>query len=385
MSERRRPILNFSAGPAMMPEAVLEQIREDVWDIGGTGIGILETSHRSPFFDEHLEGCIAAVRTAGSVPDDFEILFLQGGATMHFALLPINFVPPGKHADYLSTGVWSRKTLIEARAAHVAGLAGEARCAFDGAPSQYDHVPAADECAFSSDAQYIHYCSNNTVYGTMFKDPPQSPRGVRVLCDSGSEVFSRPIPWNKVDCVYACVQKNLGVAGTVLMMIRKDFLHTARADLPPILSYMAHAKEGSRLNTPATFGIHVTGLMCRWVTQQGGPEAMWSRALERSTAVYNVVDESHGFYRGIARAFCRSHVNPVFHLPSPALEKLFIDEAAELNMVGLSGHRETGGIRTSMYNPFPVEGAHMLAQFMTDFARRHAAHIDAASALSASS
>lgn len=367
----QRPILNFSAGPAMLPESVLRQIQSDIWDVGGSGFGILEQSHRDPYWDRRIEECDASVRAAGSVPDDFEVIFLQGGATLHFAMLPLNFVPPGSHADYLSTGVWARKTLHEAQAAHHAGIAGEARCAFDGTSCHYDHVPTDKECAFSREAKYLHYCSNNTVYGTLFADPPAAPAGVRVICDSGSEIFSRPIPWDRVDCVYACVQKNLGVAGTVLLIMRKSFLDTARRDLPSIMSYIEHAKAGSRLNTPATFGIHVTGLMCDWVVNEGGPTVLWKRALERSGAVYDAIDSSEGFYRGLSRSECRSHLNPVFHLPSEELRQAFLDDARARHMVGLSGHRETGGVRASMYNPFPVDGAHALADFMRTFARTH--------------
>lgn len=371
-STLQRPLLNFSAGPAMMPEQVLRQIQSDIWDVAGTGIGILETSHRGAYWDRRIAECVASVRAAGRVPEDFEILFVQGGATMHFALLPMNFCPPGTSADYLSTGVWARKTLHEARAAHEAGFAGEARCAFDGASCGYDHVPSAEECAFNAEARFLHYCSNNTVYGTLFAEPPAAPSGVRIICDSGSEMFSRPIPWDRVDCVYACVQKNLGVAGTVLVIMRKSFLETARRDLPPILSYLEHAREGSRLNTPATFGIHVTGLMCDWLVSQGGSAEMWKRAQERSGAVYAAIDSSDGFYRGLAKQCCCSHLNPVFFLPTDDLHKTFLGEATLAGLVGLAGHRETGGVRASMYNPFPVAGAHRLAEFMRSFARANA-------------
>lgn len=355
-----RGVLNFSAGPAVLPESVLRQARHDLWDIAGSGIGILEHSHRGPVFDRVIEEAEADCRRLAGVGDDFAVLFLQGGASLQFAMIPANFLADGATAEYAITGVWAKK------AAEAAALYGTVHIPFDGKGSGYDHTPARSEMTAAPDAAYFHYCSNNTIYGTRWQAPPVSDHPL--VADTSSEMFSRRYDFARHAIIYAGAQKNLGPAGVTLVIIRRDLLDRAVRKLPPMLSYAVHAKDGSRHNTPPTFGIYLMGLVFRWIEAQGGLDAVERRNEEKAAVLYRAIDESGGFYRGVARPDCRSTMNVTFRTPSPALDDRFAEEAATHGMDGLKGHRSAGGLRASIYNAFPASGCATLAQFMRAFA-----------------
>jgi phosphoserine aminotransferase len=358
-------ILNFSAGPAVLPEEVLKQAQQDIWNIAGSGIGIMEHSHRGPVFDRVIEEAEADCRRIANIPDEYHVLFLQGGATLQFAMVPMNFLPPPPEgvADYADTGVWTTKAIKEAR------LFGNVNVCFEGGKHNYDHIPADSELTLSPRAAYFHYCSNNTIYGTEYRHVPaaRSP----IVCDASSNIFSKPLDIAKHALIYAGAQKNLGPSGVVLVIIRKDFCDKARGGLATMISYGPQAKEGSRLNTPPAFGIYIMGQVFKWILRNGGLEGMARRNADKARQIYDAIDQSGGFYRGVARPDSRSLMNITFRLPSEDLEKKFVGDAEALGMDGLKGHRSAGGIRASVYNAFPPEGCRTLAQFMKDFATRN--------------
>lgn len=358
-------IFNFSAGPAVLPEPVLKQAQQDLWSIAGSGIGILEHSHRGPVFDKVIEEAEADCRTLAGISDDYAVLFLQGGATMQFAMIPMNFLPAGKTADYPDTGVWTTKAIKEAK------LIGNVNVAFEGKASKYDHVPSDAEIKQTPapGAAYLHYCSNNTIYGTQYKQPPKT--SAPLIADSSSDMFSRPIDISKHALIYAGAQKNLGPSGTVLVIIHKEFARTAKQGLPTMLSYQPHMENGSRHNTPPTFGIYLMGQVFKWILGQGGLTAMAKHNEAKAKVIYDAIDASKGFYKGVARPDSRSLMNITFRLPSEELEKKFVKESESQGMDGLKGHRDAGGIRASVYNAFPPEGCKALAQFMKDFAAKN--------------
>jgi len=356
-------VLNFSAGPAILPVSVLEQARESILELDGTGIGILEHSHRGPAFTKVIDDARDACRAVGNIPDDFEILFLQGGASSMFALIPMNLLGEGRAADYIHTGTWTGKAIKDA------GLIGDVRTIWDGSTCEFRHLPEDAQLQPSDDPVYTYYCSNNTIYGTMWPTPPAS-KGALVK-DASSEMFSRPIDWKRHDLVYAGAQKNLGPAGVTLVIIRKDLLEDSRRDLPSMFRFDRHAEQGSCLNTPPTFGIHVMGLVFNWILEQGGLEAMQEQNLSKAATLYESIDGSGGFYTGHAREDCRSTMNVTFTCPTPDLDSLFLAEAEDAGMRNLKGHRSIGGLRASIYNAFPAEGCRRLASFMNEFAARN--------------
>jgi len=361
-------IFNFSAGPACMPEEVLAQLQADIWNVRGSGIGIMEHSHRGPVFDQILEEAEADCRAVSGLGETHHVLFLQGGATTQFAMLPMNFLHPGKTADYPDTGVWTNKAIKEAK------LYGKVNVAFEGAKTKYDHTPSASELTLTPGASYLHYCSNNTVFGTRFLSPPKcdSP----LVCDTSSEMFGRPYDFASHAMVYAGAQKNLGPSGIVLVFLRKDFLATQRKcdAAHPIASMLDYAKQvenGSRLNTPNTLGIHVMGLTFKWILKNGGLKSIEARNAEKAKVLYDAIDGNGGYYKGHSKTECRSLMNIVFRCPSEDLDKKFLKEAESAGMDGLKGHRDAGGLRASIYNAFPKKGCEALAQFMAEFAKNN--------------
>lgn len=356
-------VFNFSAGPAIMPESVLTEAQSDLWNFRGEGAGILEISHRGGAFDEVVAEAEADCRTLAGLGDDWAVLFMPGGATLQFGLLPMNLVPEGGSIDALDTGVWAKKAITEAKevcSVHVA---------FDGKSCGYDHVPTDEEIASSEAPVYTHYCSNNTIYGTQFGAPPKvaSP----LVCDASSDIFSRPFPFERHAVVYGGAQKNLGPAGSSLVLIRREWLERTARRLPMIMRYAAHAEAGSRLNTPPTFAIYLMGRTFRWILQNGGLAAMGERNARKAALLYAAIDDAGGFYRSVSRPECRSLMNVSFRLPSEDLDRRFVAEAQAEGMVGLAGHRSAGGVRASIYNAFPEAGCHALASFMTAFARHN--------------
>ncbi|MCH2149285.1 MAG: phosphoserine transaminase [Phycisphaerales bacterium] len=355
--------LNFSAGPAILPQPVLEQAQADIRDLHGTGIGAMEHSHRGAAFTRVIEEARADCRAVGSIPDDFEILFLQGGASSMFAFLPMNLLPADRCADYIHTGAWTKKAIADAE------RLGDIRTIWDGTSCGFNHLPQNDELQHSDDPRYTYYCSNNTIYGTMWPTPPTS-RGW-LINDASSEMFSRPIDWTCHDVVYAGAQKNLGPAGVTLLIIRRELLEEANQSLPSMFRFDLHAKNGSCLNTPPTFGIHVMGLVFKWILDQGGLDAMSIHNESKANVLYDAIDHSGGFYTGHAHPNCRSTMNVTFTCPNPELDAAFLDKALASGMQNLKGHRSIGGLRASIYNAFPVEGCHRLAALMDEFAQQH--------------
>jgi phosphoserine aminotransferase len=354
---------NFSAGPAVLPEEVLLQARQDLWSIDGSGIGILEHSHRGKVFTNVIEQAEADCRRIGGISDDYHVLFLQGGATLQFAMVPMSFLAAGGTADYIDTGSWTTKAIKEAKPFGNVGIA------FDGGKTGYDHVPANDELSLTPDAVYSYYCSNNTIFGTEFSEPPAT--GAPLVCDASSDILSRPIDVSRHALIFAGAQKNLGPAGCTLVIVRKDFLDRAASGLPSMLDYRKHADKGSCLNTPPTFAVYVMGQVFKWIQGQGGLEAIGTHNQEKARIVYDAIDGSGGFYRPVARTDSRSWMNITFRTPGDELDKQFIEEAAAHDMSGLKGHRSVGGLRASIYNAFPRQGCAALASFMSDFAARN--------------
>ena len=284
-------IFNFSAGPATLPEEVLRQAQQDIWNIDDSGIGILEHSHRGKVFDRVIEQTEADCRKVADISDDYAVLFLQGGATTQFDMIPMNFLDANSTADYPDTGSWTKKAIKEAK------LFGKVNVAFDGSQYNYDHTPSDDELNLTPEAAYLHYCSNNTIFGTRYNTPPKTD--APLVGDMSSEIFSRTLDVNKHAMIYAGAQKNLGPAGVTLVIIRKDFMERGKENLPIMFDYRQHASKGSRLNTPPTFGIYFVGQMFRWLLDKGGLDAIEKHNDAKAKLIYDVIDELD-FYSGVA-------------------------------------------------------------------------------------
>ena len=353
---------NFSPGPACLPEAVLREAQRDLWDIAGSGVGILEHSHRGGVVDGIFADAAADCRKLASIPDEYGVLFLSGGASTQFTMLPANFLPADGVADYLKTGSWSEKAIAEAESY------GRVHVACSSADRDYSYLPASAETRFSERPAYVHYTSNNTVVGTQFREPPLIPGGTWLACDASSDIFSRPIDVSRFGLIYASAQKNLGPAGVTLVIVRRELLERTARELPSMLRYAVHDQQDSRYNTPPVFQVYVVGQVLRWTLDQGGLEAMAERNLEKATALYDAIDSSD-FYTGTARPDARSLMNVTFRLPSEAFESEFLLEAEQAGFAGLKGHRSVGGVRASIYNAFPLAGCRALAELMREFER----------------
>ena len=352
-------VFNFSAGPATLPESVLKQAQHDSWNIFETGIGVMEHSHRGKAFDRVMEEAVADCREIGAISDDYEIMFIQGGATTQFGMIPMGFLGQGQTADYPDTGVWTNKAIKDAQ------LFGKVHVAYDGSQVNYCHIPNDGELNLTEGAAYLHYCSNNTIYGTRYNTPPKTT--APLVCDASSEMFSRPIDVNAHAMIYAGAQKNLGPAGVALVIMRRDFLETCNQDVMTMMNYKKIADGGSRLNTPPTFAIYMVGQVFKWILSEGGLAALEERNNQKAKLLYDVIDELD-FYAGHSEVDCRSVMNVTFRTPNDELDSKFLAAAEELQMSGLKGHRKVGGIRASIYNAFPVAGCEALARFMKDFA-----------------
>ena len=357
-------IYNFSSGPAVMPESVLERAREEMMSLGGAGMSVMEMSHRSRHFERVHDAAEQGISDLLSLPDNYRVLFMQGGATLQFAMVPMNFLRAGYTSEYVVTGSWGEKAIAEAR------RYGDAKLALSTMSDGYRSVPAQDELHFDPDAAYIHYTSNETIHGVEFKYDLDG-HGVPVVCDASSNILSKPIDVEKYALVYAGAQKNIGPSGVTVVIIRDDLLERVPDGLTPLLDYRAIANNRSMLNTPNTWGIYMISLVCDWLKEQGGLTAMKTRNEEKAAILYDAIDSSDGFYRGHAERPARSTMNVTFRLPSEDLEKRFCEEATALGMDGLAGHRSVGGLRASIYNAFPREGVEQLVEFMSRFADRN--------------
>jgi phosphoserine aminotransferase len=357
-------IHNFSAGPAVLPVEVLEQVQRDLLSLPGVGMSVLEISHRSAAFEEILEGCEADVRKLAGIPDGYHVLFLQGGASLQFSMVPMNLLPQGGSADYVVTGVWAQKAVKEAK------RVGSVKIAASTETDNFNRVPKQQELKLDPGAAYVHYTTNNTIYGTQCFYTPETG-SVPLVADASSDIFSRPIDVAKYGLVYAGAQKNLAPAGVTLVIIRDDLLRRTPATLPTMLQYGVHVENKSLYNTPPVFAIYVMRLVLRWLIAQGGLDAVERANTRKADKLYAEIDRT-GFYRGHAQKDSRSRMNVTFRLPSEELDKKFGKEATAAGLDGLKGHRSVGGLRASIYNAFPEAGVDALVQFMQEFERRHA-------------
>jgi phosphoserine aminotransferase len=362
MSER---VHNFNPGPAALPLPVLEQVQRDLLDFAGTGMSILEMSHRSITYEELHHQAIADLRTLLGGTADHAVLFMGGGAQMQFALVALNLLASGAYAEYLVTGVWSELALREAR------KIGDARVLWSNALTAHTRIPMPGEFHIDAGAAYLHYTSNNTIVGTQYTYVPAA-QDVPLVCDMSSDLLSRPVDLSHYSLIYAGAQKNLGPAGVTVVLIRRDLLERCRQDLPSSLSYVQVAAHNSLLNTPPVFAIYVAGLVAQYLLAHGGLVAAEARNRDKAALLYAAIDNSEGFYRGWAQPESRSCMNVTFRLPTPALEKRFITESTNAGLIGLAGHRTIGGIRVSLYNAVSIESVRVLVAFMEDCQRRYA-------------
>jgi phosphoserine aminotransferase len=371
-------VFNFAAGPAVMPVPVLEQMQRDLLALPGVGMSILEISHRSPEFEAILTEAEADIRKLAGVPSNYRVLFLQGGASLQFSMVPMNLMPAGATADYIDTGSWSDKAIKEARKA---GLPG------GGSPGSvinvigstkddnYARIPSPSELMPTVGGAYIHMTSNNTIEGTEWGSlPPAGVVGdIPLVSDTSSDMFSRPIDVARHALIYAGAQKNLGPAGVTLAIIREDMIERSAARdaiLPSMLSYAVHAGHGSLYNTPPVVAVYALGLVMKWLVAQGGLKAIAAVNERKAAKLYAEIDRT-GFYKGTAEKESRSLMNVTFRLPDEDLEKAFITESTAAELHGLKGHRAVGGMRASIYNAFPEAGVDALVSFMRDFERSH--------------
>lgn len=353
---------NFSAGPSILPLPVLEEVRDELVDYQGTGMSLIEMSHRGKHYDEVHHDAMALARDVFALPDDFDVAFIQGGATLQFSMVPANLLGDGQRAAVARTGSWSKKALADAAAY------GDSYIAWDGAPLGYARTPAAIEIELRENTRYLHICSNETIEGVRFVEFPDVD--VPVVADMSSDIATRELLWERFDIVYGGVQKNLGPAGMAIVFIRHSALDDMRTDLGAYLRYGVHVDKDSLYNTPPVFSVWVTGKVLRWIRDTGGLKAMTAAAERKAGTLYDVIDSSDNFYRCPAEPSSRSLTNVVFRLPDEELEARFLAEAGERDFVGLKGHRSVGGCRASLYNALPQDGADALAAFMDDFRRR---------------
>ncbi len=349
-------IFNFSAGPAVLPLEVLEEAQRDLISLPGVGMSVLEISHRSKPFDEIIGGCEADLRKLAGIPDDYHVLFLQGGASLQFSMVPMNLLPQGGSADYIVTGVWAQKAVKEAKRVGAVKIAGTTES------ENFKRVPRQSELTLDANAAFVHYTTNNTIFGTEFHYVPDAG-SVPLVADMSSDIFSRPIETSKFGLIYAGAQKNLAPAGVTLAIIRDDLAKRSPASLPTMLQYGVHVENKSLYNTPPVFPIYVMRLVLKWLLKQGGLPAIAQHNERKAAKVYAEIDRT-GFYRGHADKDSRSWMNVTFRLPSEELEKKFAKESTAAGLDGLKGHRSVGGIRASLYNAFPEAGVDALVDFM---------------------
>lgn len=356
-------VLNFSAGPAVLPESVLTQIQRDLIALPGVGMSILEISHRSKVFEGILDQADADLRALANIPSNYKVLFLQGGASLQFSMVPMNLLGAGQTADYIDCGTWGEKAIAEARKVGTVNVAASTRS------DNYSRLPKQSELRLTPGAAYVHMTSNNTIEGTEYKTLPEVG-DVPLVSDNSSDIFSGPLDVSRHALIYAGAQKNIGPAGITLVIIREDLVARSAGNktLPTMLNYSVHAENASLYNTPTTFGIYAVGLVAKWLLGLGGLPGIAAINARKADKLYAEIDRT-GFYRGTANKDDRSRMNVTFRLPSEALESAFVKEATAAGLDGLKGHRMVGGIRASIYNAFPESGVDTLVSFMREFER----------------
>jgi len=356
-------VFNFSAGPAIIPLPVLKEAQRQLLALPGVGLSVLEISHRSQDFEAILEQAETGLRQLLNLPDHYHVLFLQGGASLQFSMVPMNLLPPKGSADYIVTGAWSQKAVVEAKRMGAVNVAATTEA------TNFSRIPRQDELKLDERAAYVHITTNNTIFGTQWQALPEVG-AVPLIADSSSDILSQPIPIDKYALIYAGAQKNIGPSGVTLVIIRDDLLQQIPADLHTMLDYRTHVKNKSLYNTPNTFGIYIISLVCQWLQDKGGLVAMQQENEAKAKLLYDAIDRSD-FYHGHAEADSRSRMNVTFRLPTEDLEKQFVKEATAAGLDGLKGHRSVGGLRASIYNAFPREGVEALVSFMQQFEQKN--------------
>ncbi len=354
---------NFNPGPAALPLPVLEQAQAELLNYHGCGMSVMEISHRSKEFEGLIQQAEADLRSLMNIPTNYKVMFLQGGASLQFAMLPMNFRPAGASADYIVTGTWSKTAFKEAQ------KLGTTRAAANTEGQKFDRLP--EQIDPDPKAAYLHFTSNETIHGVEFKSEPVPPQGVPLICDMSSDFISRPVDVSKYSLIYAGAQKNAGPAGVVVVIAREDLLEKVPANLPVMLDYKALAASGSLHNTPPCWSIYITGLVFKYSLDTGGLEAIDRTNQKKAGLVYQAIDGSGGFYRGHAQKDSRSVMNIPFRLPSEELESQFVKESTAQGLIGLKGHRSVGGLRASLYNAVPMTAVESLVQFMVEFQRKN--------------
>jgi len=364
MGFERSQVANFGAGPAALPMSVLEKAQSELLNFHNTGMSVMEMSHRDPAYAEVQEKAEALLRELLHIPSQYKVLFLQGGASLQFSMIPFNFLQAGRTASYALTGSWSEKAYEEAK------KLGEARVAGSSQSNGYRHIPSPSEIAVQTDDAYLHVTSNNTIFGSQWQSFPDSGQ-VPLIADMSSDILSRSIPVEQFALIYAGAQKNLGPSGVTLVVVREDLLERNRRDIPTMLRYDIHAKNDSRYNTPPTFAVYLLGLVLDWVKEQGGVEAISLRNEAKAQEIYEVIDQSEGFYRGYVEPGSRSRMNVTFRISDESLEKPFLAGAKEAGLIGLDGHRSVGGCRASLYNAVSLDDCKRLSSYMKSFQQQH--------------
>ena len=357
-------IFNFSAGPAMLPEEVLKEVAEEMLDYRGCGMSVMEMSHRSKVYQQIIDEAEADLRQLVGIPDDYAVLFLQGGATLQFGMIPMNLMTVHKKADFIHSGVWTKKAMQDAK------LFGEVNIIASSEDTKFNRVPDVKNLKVSKDADYVYMCDNNTIYGTKFKEYPDTG-DVPLICDMSSCFLSEPIDVRKFGMIYAGAQKNVGPAGVTIVIIRRDLVErSANAPLPVYLKYSTHVENGSMYNTPPTFAIYVCGKVFKWLLANGGLERRKLLNEEKAKVLYDYLDSSK-FYRPYVEKDSRSLMNVTFRTPSDELDALFLEGAKKYKFTNLKGHRSTGGLRASIYNAMPKEGVEALVKYLKEFEDEH--------------
>lgn len=360
----QKRIYNFSAGPAILPEDVLKEAQENLFALPGLGMSVLEISHRSKTFDKIIIEAKRDLKSLLNINDDYEILFLQGGASLQFSMVALNLMPPKNKADYIITGSWSKKAVKEAKRVGTVNIVATTE------GENFNRIPKQKELKLDSDAAYVHFTTNNTIYGTQWHKEPEAGN-VPLICDASSDILHKKIDIKKYALIYAGAQKNMGPSGVTTVVIRKDLLQRSSDSLHTMLNYKTHVDNNSLYNTPNTFGIYIIGLVAKWLIKIGGLDAMHKLNREKADILYKCIDESGGFYKGHAEKESRSLMNVTFNLATEELEKRLIADATAAGFDGLKGHRSVGGLRASIYNAFPKKGVEDLVTFMKDFQNKN--------------
>ncbi|MEW5693004.1 MAG: 3-phosphoserine/phosphohydroxythreonine transaminase [Candidatus Hydrogenedentota bacterium] len=359
-------VYNFNPGPAVLPESVLEKARDEMMNYKGTGISVMEMSHRSKEFEEIIQNAEASVRRIMNVPDNYDILFLQGGASLQFAMVPMNLYIDGKPVDVIHTGAWTKKAIGELKRITQYSLA------WDGEPLKFSHIPTQEELKLEKNASYVHICSNNTIFGTQWREFPATGE-VPLVADMSSDIMSRVIDVSLFGLIFAGVQKNVGSAGATLVIIRKDLVDRCKDSVSVILQYKTHIKEKSLYHTPPCYAIYISGLVLGWIEKQGGLSAIEKINEEKARILYDAIDSSDFYYATIKDKESRSRMNVNYRIKgnNEELEDRFVKEAKKNGLVGLKGHRSVGGLRASLYNALSIDGVKTLVEFMNEFAKKN--------------